>query len=313
MTTAVDAPVVDGGLGTTAVFRSALVATVLAASVSAVWSLPDGVAVALAIGVVVALGIPHGALDHLVVEALDGSTDGSRRRFVRNYVAAMIGAGLVWLASPPLALAAFLVISVHHFGQSDLAHLRLGGARQLAAQWSRGLLLVGLPLVAHVPTVAPVIDDLGGGDLTTWSWLTDRWWLWSGLLIVQHVVIGGVLARRVVGRPTLLHEAAVVAALSALFLTAHPLVGFAVYFGLWHSLGHLIVLAEVLGVRDRPVRSMLSLAAPLTVVSVVGLAAGWAAASLAGRSDLLVPVMFVFVSMLTVPHLVVVERLWRDR
>ncbi|MEM8745298.1 MAG: Brp/Blh family beta-carotene 15,15'-dioxygenase, partial [Actinomycetota bacterium] len=261
----------------------------------------------------IVLGIPHGALDHLVVETLDGRTDGSRRRFVRNYLAAMVGAGLIWLAWPSLALVAFLAISVHHFGQSDLARLRLGGVRQIALQWSRGLLLVGLPLVAHVEVVAPVIADLGGGDVAAWSWLSDRWWMWAGALIVQHAVVGVALMARSTLRATLVREAAAVVALSALFLTAHPLVGFAVYFGLWHALGHLVVLADVLGVRDRPVRSMIVLAAPLTAVSLVGLAAAWVGASIVGRADLLVPVMFVFVSMLTVPHLVVVERLWRDR
>ncbi|MEM9039665.1 MAG: Brp/Blh family beta-carotene 15,15'-dioxygenase [Actinomycetota bacterium] len=302
-----------GGHHATAVFRPALLAIALVASVSAVWSVPDPVAVSVATAAVIALGIPHGALDHLVVETLDGRTDGSRRRFVRNYAAAMAGAGLIWLASPPLALAAFLLISVHHFGQSDLAHLRLGGVRQIALQWSRGLLLVGLPLVAHVEVVAPVIADLGGGDVAAWTWMNDRWWMWAGALIVQHAVVGAALVAPSRSRATLVREATAVAALTALFLTAHPLVGFAVYFGLWHALGHLVVLAEVLGVRERPVRSMISLAAPLTAVSVVGLAVAWVGATMAGRADLLVPVMFVFVSMLTVPHLVVVERLWRDR
>ena len=302
-----------GGHDATAVFRPALLATALGAAVSAVWSVPDPVAVSVATAAVIALGIPHGALDHLVVETLDGRTDGSRRRFVRNYAAAMAGAGLIWLASPPLALAAFLLISVHHFGQSDLAHLRLGGVRQIALQWSRGLLLVGLPLVAHVEVVAPVIADLGGGGGAARTWMDGRWWMWGGGQIGQQAGVGAALVAPSRSRATLVREATAVVALTALFLTAHPLVGFVVYFGLWHALGHLVVLAEVLGVRDRPVRSMISLAAPLTAVSVVGLAVAWVGATMAGRADLLVPVMFVFVSMLTVPHLVVGERLWRDR
>ncbi len=311
MTQTLDASVTGAGVGDRPARRAVVAITLGIAATSLLWSPPDWFAVAVAMTIVAALGIPHGALDHLTVEALDGRRAGSRRRFVVRYLLAMLGAGLVWLASPMMGVVGFLVASVHHFGQSDLAYLRLGGARQVALHWSRGLLLVGLPLVAHVPAVAPVIEDLSGVDLTDWTWLADRWWVWAAVLVGQHLVIGGAIGRRAGDRLVLRSEAITVVTLSVLFVAADPLIGFAVYFGLWHALGHLDVLADLLGLHDDPLRSAVRLAAPLTAISLVGLGAAWFAAAVAGRSDLLVPVMFVFVSMLTVPHLVVVERLWR--
>jgi beta-carotene 15,15'-dioxygenase len=276
------------------------------------WSSPGWFPVVLVVVVIAVLGIPHGAVDHLVTEAIgDHDSETWRWRFVRRYVLAMVGVGLVWLAAPPLALAGFLVLSVHHFGQSDLAYLRLSGRRQLVAQWSRGLFLVGSPIVAHLTAVAPVIDRLGGGDPSGWPWLADVWWLWWALLVVQHVVVGAAVARKVDDRRVVAREAVTVAALAALFLAADPLVSFAVYFGLWHSLAHLLVLAGVLGTESAPVRSVVRLAAPLSAVALAGLAVFAGGSMGAGRPDLLVPGALVFVSMLTLPHMFVVERLWR--
>ena len=120
------------------------------------------------------------------------------------------------------------------------------------------------------------------------------------------------VAREVDDRSVVRREAMAVAVLAALLLTVDPLLGFAVYFGLWHSLAHLLVLAGLLGSEPRPIRSVARLAAPLTAISLAGLAAVSAVALLLDRTDLIVPVVVVFISMLTVPHMVVVERMWQQ-
>jgi Brp/Blh family beta-carotene 15,15'-monooxygenase len=295
-----------------AVFRPVVAVTLTITALAAVWSTPDWLSGVAVFVVIAALGIPHGAMDHLALEALDGAGAPRRRaRFVAAYLAAMAAVALVWLAAPPLALVAFLVISIHHFGQSDLAHLRLGGRRQLVVQWSRGLFLIGLLLVAHIDEVAPTLGRLGGGDPAGWGWLVETRWWWCALLVVQHLAIGAAVARRVGDRTVVAREAITVAVLTLLFVTVDPLLAFAVYFGLWHSLAHLLVLADLLGTAPHPVRSVARLAAPLTATSLGGLAVASGTAVLLGRTELLVPIAIVFVSMLTVPHMVVVERMWR--
>jgi beta-carotene 15,15'-dioxygenase len=300
------------GLQASGLFWQVVAGTVVVTAVTAASSVPDWVSVATVVTVIAVLGIPHGAVDHLVVEKIDGRHDArSRGRFVVAYVLAMAVVGLLWLAVPPLALVIFLALSVHHFGQSDLAYLRLPEPSQLIIQWSRGLFLVGLPLVAHITSVAPIVERLGGGDPASWRWLADLWWLWAAVLVVQHAVVGVSIASRIRTRAVIGREMIAVAALTLLFLTADPLIGFAVYFGLWHSLAHLLVLTDLLGSEPRPARSIARLAAPLTAISLAALAAVAVGAALVGRPDLLVPVTLVFVSMLTLPHMVVVERLWR--
>jgi len=311
MTTTVDVPTPVVDLRSPEVFWPVVTTTLAVATVATVWSPPGWLSIAVIVTVIAVLGIPHGAVDHLVVEAIDGRRHRSHRRFVIAYLLAMAGVGLVWSVVPAFALAAFLAMSVYHFGQSDLAYLRLPGRRQLVLQCSRGLLVVGLPIVAHLATVAPVIERLGGGDPSSWPWLAERWWLWCVLLVGQHVVIGAAVTHRSIDRSVMAKEVITVAVLTLVFLLADPLVGFAVYFGLWHSLGHLFVLADLLGSEPASVRSVARFAAPLSALSLLGLAVVVWGAAVAGKTDLLLPLIVVFVAMLTAPHMAVVERLWR--
>ena len=295
-----------------AIFGPVAGLTLAIVAIAAVRPAPDGLSIAAVIAVIALLGIPHGSLDHLAAEALAETGQPTRRaRFVRNYLVGMAAVAVLWLVAAPLALVGFLALSVHHFGQSDLAYLGLGGPLQLVLQWSRGVFLVGLALVAHVDVVAPVVRRLGGGDPVAWGWLVGAPWLWCGLLVAQHLVVGAIASHRGPRPAVVAREAVAVAVLTLLLVTVDPLLGFAVYFGLWHSLAHLLVLVDLLATGPRPIRSVARRAAPLTVVSLVGLTAGSTVAVALGGAELLVPVVVVFISMLTLPHMVVVERMWR--
>lgn len=305
------------------VFRLVVGTTVMATALAAATSPSDAVSLTVVAVVIVFLGIPHGAVDHLVAAPMS-STEGAKQtparwqiRFHTGYVAAMLAYGAVWFVVPTVALVGFLLLSVHHFGQSDLAYLALERRRQLSIQFSRGVFLVGVPLVAHLSTVSPVLERLGGADPTSWMWLADHAAAWCVVLILQHVVVGALVAPGVVERSAKVREVVTVAALSALFVLSDPLIGFAVYFGLWHSLNHLHVLATELGQRAGRASiapgELARLTAPRSVASLAGLGIFIVGFVATDRAELIVPATVVFVSMLTLPHMVVVEQLWRTR
>lgn len=306
------------------VLRLVVAITALVTAAAMVTSSNDTVSVAIVVFVIALFGIPHGAVDHLVAatfERTGPSTSGlapvaqvSQLRFHLLYVGAMAAYGLVWLAIPGVALAGFLLVSIHHFGQSDLAYLGMDRWYQLAIQLPRGFFLVGLVLVANLTTVAPVIERLGGFDPILWPWLAGHTALWSTVLVGQHLVVGLVVAPRIGDWATIRREVITIISLTALLVAADPLIGFAVYFGLWHSLNHLNVLANVLGHRRtlaalRPME-LARLVAPRSAVSIAALAILVGGAQSLGQTELIVPITLVFVSMLTLPHMVVVERLW---
>lgn len=309
------------------VFQSVVAITALATVVALATSSNDTVSVAIVVFVIALFGIPHGAVDHLVAatfqrtgpsaSALAPVAQVSLLRFHLLYIGAMAAYGLVWLAIPGVALAGFLLVSIHHFGQSDLAHLGIDRWHQLAIQLSRGLFLVGLVLVANLNTVAPVIERMGGFDPTSWPWLAGHTALWSTVLVGQQIAVGLVVAPRIGDRATIEREVFTIISLTALLVATDPLIGFAVYFGLWHSLNHLNVLANVLGHSTstaalRPME-LARLVAPRSAVSIAALAILIGGAQSLGQTELIVPITLVFVSMLTLPHMVVVERLWKAK
>ncbi|MDJ0769630.1 MAG: Brp/Blh family beta-carotene 15,15'-dioxygenase [Ilumatobacter sp.] len=281
-------------------------ATVATAFLSAALEPDPVVSATIAIAVVATLGLPHGAADHAVMRAITGVFDPVR--FHVRYVAGAAGYAALWLTVPAVALIGFLLVSAHHFGQSDLAHLRQDGSRML--QWSRGVFVVAVPLVAHTTAVGPIVERLAGVDPSTWSWLAASRPVVIALLIGQHLAAVAFLLRRT---PALrLRQLVVTISLTTLFVAADPLIGFAVYFGAWHSLGHLMTLSSVVGTGGRPIVDVVRIAAPRTLVVAVLAAAGAALCVVAGRADLIVPSVFVMLSLVTVPHAVVVERMWRD-
>jgi Brp/Blh family beta-carotene 15,15'-monooxygenase len=325
MTALVSRPNTNRAATSPRVFWSVVTLTALVTVTALLTPSKDVVSIVIVVLVITVLGIPHGSVDHLVAAKfasgrpssswLDRATPIRQLRFHLFYVAAMVAYGLVWLAIPAVALVGFLLLSVHHFGQSDLAHLRIDRWHQLAIQLSRGLFVVGLVLIANLAKVGPVIERMGGFDPTSWPWLAGHPVAWSAALVGQQLVVGLFVARRIIDRKTVRRELITVISLTALVVAADPLIGFAIYFGLWHSLNHLNVLADVLRPRANSAaltpKQFARLAAPRSSVSIAAMVILIGGAEFLGHTELVVPVALVFISMLTLPHMIVVERLWQ--
>lgn len=216
-------------------FSSAAILTVVAVSlVMSAWgesgTSPWQVWLAVA---ALAVGIPHGALDHLV-------TVPSMRlwpmiRFVAGYlvVAALAVAGIMtW---PVAGFIGVVVMSAVHFGMGDASFVRqaeLASGRKAAPWW-----VYAIPAGA-LPVVIPLTNAEAGNALALvnpvlvgWHFGLDGILLWSTALLG----IASVLWLTVAGR---LRDAGDLLALGLLALLTPPLVAFAAYFGLWHALRH---------------------------------------------------------------------------
>jgi lycopene beta-cyclase len=106
----------------------------------------------------IAVGIPHGAVDHLLESSRFDTP--IRPRFVIGYIA--LGAALLplWLWQPGAALLLFLAYSAWHFGQADFREWRIGEAgHPLAFGW--GLALLAAILLPHPGELLPILAGLG--------------------------------------------------------------------------------------------------------------------------------------------------------
>ncbi|MEM7051120.1 MAG: Brp/Blh family beta-carotene 15,15'-dioxygenase [Acidobacteriota bacterium] len=275
----------------------------------AVPTVPENVQVAvLAIGVV-CLGLPHGALDHLVARPALVPRWG--RAWLPLFLLAYLGLAAValaaWIWLPAVTLLAFLALSVVHFG-GDASD---GEKPSPAAVMAWGGAPVILPCWFHPAEVAAVFDllvvggDEGGLESIVRGAALPALLLWSAAVLWHH---RGLLYR--IDRAQGLSLATLVG-LVVLFARLPPLMAFAIYFCGIHSLRHLLELrSEVPAAQAaRPGRWLVFQAAPLTLATVgLALLAGPALTADLQLSEAVLRLVFWGLAALTVPHMLLL--LW---
>ncbi len=181
-----------------------------------------------------ALGIPHGALDHLVT--LPKSKPLVMAIFILVYVLVAIVAVIAILKFNVLGFIFVLLMSATHFGIGDTAFInemdRRGGRKRALPRTiyavAAGATPVLIPLVNSASTdalaqVNPALID--------WHQGFDQEILYgvTGFALIAIVTL--FLSHRK-------RESLDIALLLALALIAPPLIAFAVYFGCWHAMRH---------------------------------------------------------------------------
>jgi lycopene beta-cyclase len=112
----------------------------------------------LLIGGLVTIGIPHGAVDHLLTseKKLTRPTFG----FILRYLAYVVALFVVWRIAPSLSLILFIIYSSWHFGESDLYHWGIT-KNKVAVSWLWGGALLLFILNSHFKESNQIIAHLG--------------------------------------------------------------------------------------------------------------------------------------------------------
>jgi Brp/Blh family beta-carotene 15,15'-monooxygenase len=245
-------------------------------------------------------------------------------RFFGAYLGAMILFGLVWIASPITGFIIFLAISVYHFGQGDLSWLTLPSVPATILYLSRGVMLLVLPIAGHLEITAPIIFEATGVDLSESGLLSDFALTLVIAAFAQHVLLVAVIpvlsGAGFQGKEILLSLS-----LGFILIITHPLVGFGIYFGIWHALNHFFELRDHLWHRLRESGSVAASSnisgfwwfykktIPFTALSFVGLVVLWLLMDSFGVREKMISLLFIMISVLTLPHMVVVHFLFDRR
>jgi len=190
------------------------------------------------------LGMPHGASDFARLGDFLG-VPGSGKHFL-FFSLYLLGMGLVlWLslASPGISLVAFAMISIWHFGRSDLYPVATP-VPALFRVLSRGLLLLSVPIAANPAPVEALANGwvtiLAGEPLSEYAWdqvtslaqIIAMISLGSALLIIALFAFRG-------DRASFCREAMETAVLTAMLCLLNPVFAIGAYFLFWHSLRQL--------------------------------------------------------------------------
>jgi Brp/Blh family beta-carotene 15,15'-monooxygenase len=250
---------------------------------------------------VLLLGVPHGSLDVLHARHAHGLDRPSRwLGFVAVYV--LIGAGVVgaWSIAPAASLVSLLGISVFHFG----GDLRAGspGALRLV----HGLAPICLPAMLHGEELRELFGALAPGGAA--AALAAALEAAAPVVLLASLLLTSWAARRHRG------AALEVAATAAICSVAPPLVGFGVYFCLLHAWRHVDRTRKMYA----PTARVMAWAAGAPTLATAALGVMAFVMLEPARLEVgLLQVVFVGLAALTVPHMLLIERIrlggWRTR
>lgn len=259
-----------------------------------------------------AIGIPHGALDHLIT--LPKNEPKKMAIFIAIYVAVAIIAVIGILKFNIVGFILVLLMSAVHFGIGDTAFINEIDKR--SASRAKLLRSVYIPAAGFTPVFIPLVNSAStdalakvNPSLINWHQGLDQEILTvvTSFTVISIVVL--LITRRV-------REAIDLTLLLALALITPPLIAFAVYFGCWHAMRHTARLTLSLPLTEQNLsegklnKAFLNAVIP-GLPALVGTLVVAAGLAISGKdfTDDFFWMALVVVWALTVPHMAVTAKL----
>ena len=265
--------------------------------------------------IALAVGIPHGALDHLVT--LPRSSAKKMTEFILIYVAVAVLAVVALLTWNVAGFIFVVVMSAVHFGIGDAAFISEIDRRSVEPKKFAKYLYASA--AGTLPVVIPLVNEKSTSALEKVNPVLVNWHhgLNYDLQLWVMILTAVALLRLVQKRRE--SDALDLMLLYLLAVTAPPLVAFAVYFGCWHAMRHTARLTLTLpssqaafaegNARGAFIKAVLpgtpALIGTFVIAALIVLLRG------DSLDDQFLWVSLVVVWALTVPHMAVTARLDR--
>lgn len=243
------------------------------------------------------LGIPHGAVDHLVAQRLaeQKKENFNLALFIIKYLGIMLAYGVCWHFFPQVSFILFIGISIFHFGdmESTRTHSAIKSTGAYILQIVRssllGLGILGFILTSHRDEVNAILANLPMGTSYRLGSISTYYFLGMMLLGFQQE-----------------HTSYFINTLLTLIIGMYiPLIpAFMCYFGACHATYSLRVLSESLKMTFGQLYQKLL---PLSLVAII-LGIGYI--SLVDSEKWLAHA-FIFLSILTLPHFFLMHQIAR--
>jgi len=264
--------------------------------------------------IALAIGIPHGALDHLVT--LPKAAPLKMAAFILIYIVVAVVAVIGILQFNTIGFIIVLFMSAIHFGIGDAAFItEIDRRTQPRTKLNRWFYI---PAAGFTPVFIPLVNSASTEALASVNPALINWHQGFDSQILVGVTGFAVLAILVMIIGKRNREALDLTLLLLLAQIAPPLIAFAVYFGCWHAMRHTARLTLSLprcieDLTQGMPRKAFSHAVIPGLPALVGtfVVAGVMALSGQDFSDEFFWMALVVVWALTVPHMVVTAKLDR--
>lgn len=268
----------------------------------------------LVLGLMLLIGLPHGATDHGLFLALTRRKPMAKQvNFYLLYALVIAAYGLLWYLLPVIAFIIFMLLSVYHFGQSnwvDVSYRSNSFARMHYVLWGCGILLT--PILLHGEEATFIVAEMTDRLLALPAYSSRL--IAIGLLAFlnlfflllcwyKNLIDGYRLGKEIVGYSLLI----------IMFFTNSLLLGFTVYFVFWHSLASakdqwLFFRPRLSSEVWRQLR--LGILTTVTGALVFCLFLWFGPGPETALRPGVIGGVFLFISLLTLPHMLLVETLY---
>jgi beta-carotene 15,15'-dioxygenase len=185
------------------------------------------------------LGLVHGAMDVLLITRHAVNTR-SRLSWLACYLLASLLTAYALAPTPAWTLLVLLLLSAWHFGEPFGKASVLSRAPRGLTRLVRGGAPVMLPALLQRPALHQLVTGLVGPDnhaiTTAWTGWSIMASLWLTALCIHLVWTWWPHARRQTQDHLMILETALLAMLTT---AVSPLMGFALFFGIYHAGGHI--------------------------------------------------------------------------
>jgi len=273
----------------------------------------------IAIILILAIGIPHGANDHLLFFSLFQNKLKEKNKsgglFYSTYLGLIVLYALCWYFIPVFSLALFLIISIYHFGQSNLYTYPIKSKIiKIISILISGMFVLMTPIFAHLETAIPIISSLSQNDnLIKISYEQGREIsVWLGILMFSYLIIL-MLTKQLIWQNGMI-ELINVLLLIGLYYFAPLWIGFAVYFTLWHAIPSIEDQINFFKIKQSNYHlgNYIKEILPYTILALLGLVL---ALKLSGEyitQNQGIALLFAFIAVITLPHMIMMDILYQQ-
>ena len=253
---------------------------------------------------VISVGILHGANDLLILSTKEQKD----KKLIKNlfiYISIIILCVVIYLFSSFVAIVLFVVLSAYHFGEEHLSHkINVNFVFNTVYFLSYGLFIFALLFYQSMSDVDDIMTELTG---LTFSKIQIEITLIVSAIFLSTGSVYLILMKR--NESVLfLREFLYLVLLFLVFNTSSLILGFAIYFILWHSIPSIMHQIEFISgsLNKRNVITYVKKALIYWVISIVGLLVLY---QLLPEIKLLATVVFVILFAVTAPHTWVMHRM----
>ncbi|MFZ6053030.1 Brp/Blh family beta-carotene 15,15'-dioxygenase [Halocola ammonii] len=267
----------------------------------------------LTITLIFILGVPHGAIDNILMKRRTGWSSSRFYLFYLGLITLNIG---LWLILPAVALLLFLFISAYHFGQAQFKHhLKGNNVWNPLIYFSWGNLVLSFFFLFRREEIQSYFMDFSAYNQVAFIFdesTLQTFLLINGLLLLFSLSMS--LTKKSIGIGSIGIETLILLMLVGISYLYHFLLGFGIFFVLLHAVP--VILEEYKEFYSsfswKNLQKFLMMLLPFTLLSLFGIFFLFALKRFELLDTTYLFLILLAGSSITLPHVWVMKRFYRE-